>query len=84
MNTPNNKKKKESKEKIEKVFIQLIQTKDFHEELAAKYYDNKHIDYHIEFFKAGFNAIIKKWLNNNCKESPEEIHEILMSEYGNK
>jgi len=171
MNTPNNKRKKESQEKIEKTFLQLIQTKEienitvsdickivklnrstfyanyidifdlvekvkfrmetefanifvddykvgpnpnsylkmfmhikenqifyktyfklnpdvissspykFHEELALKYYDNKHIDYHIEFFKAGLNSIIKKWLNNNCKESPEEMVEILISEY---
>ena len=53
----------------------------FHEDLAIKYYDNKYIDYHIEFFRAGFNAIIKKWLNNNCKETPEEMLEILDSEY---
>ena len=170
MNTPNNKRKRESQEKIEKTFLQLIQTKDvesitvsdickisklnrstfyanyidiydlvekvkirmekdfasiydndveaghnpnsylkmfnyikenqiffktyfklnfdsnssityFHKDLALKYYDNKHIDYHIEFFKAGLNAIIKKWLNNNCKESPAEMLEILNSEY---
>ena len=36
-------------------------------ELAEKYYDNKHIDYHIEFFRTGLNAVIKKWLNNGCK-----------------
>jgi len=53
-------------------------------ELAEKYYDNKYIDYHIEFFRAGLNAIIKKWLNNGCKESPEEINEIIISEYKNK
>lgn len=50
----------------------------------AFYSDSKYLDYHIEFFKAGLNAIIKKWLNNNCKESPEEINEILKSEYKNK
>ena len=33
----------------------------YHVELAEKYYDNKFIDYHIEFFRAGLNAIIKKW-----------------------
>lgn len=170
MNTPNNKRKRESQEKFEKTFLQLIQTKDveditvsdickisqlnrstfyanyidiydlvekvkirmendfaniftndseaghnptsylkmfrhikenqvfyttyfklkfdaissityFHEELALQYYDNKYIDYHCEFFKAGFTAILKKWLNNNCKESPEEMLEILISEY---
>ena len=53
----------------------------FHEDLALKYYDNKYIDYHIEFFKAGFNAVLKKWLNNGCTESPEEMLEILTSEY---
>lgn len=170
MNTPNNKKRRESQEKIEKTFLQLIQTKEienitvsdickisnlnrstfyanyldiydlvekvkirmendfasiyendieaghntnsylkmftyikenqiffrtyfklnfdlsspityYHEDLALKYYDNKYIDYHCEFFRAGLNAIIKKWLNNNCKESPEEITRILDSEY---
>ena len=53
-------------------------------ELAEKYYNNKFIDYHIEFFRAGLNAIIKKWLNNGCKETPEEINEIIISEYKNK
>ena len=53
-------------------------------ELAEKYYDNKFIDYHIEFFRAGLNAIIKKWLNSGCKETPEEINEIITSEYKNK
>ena len=53
-------------------------------DLAEKYYNNKFIDYHIEFFRAGLNAIIKKWLNNNCKETPEEINEIIESEYKNK
>ena len=53
-------------------------------ELAEKYYENKFIDYHIEFFRAGLNAIIKKWLNSGCKETPEEINEIITSEYKNK
>ena len=53
-------------------------------ELAEKYYDNKFIDYHIEFFRAGLNAIIKKWLNSGSKETPEEINEIIISEYKNK
>ena len=56
----------------------------FHEELATKFYNNKYIDYHCEFFKAGLNAILKKWLNNNCKEKPEEMLEILTTEYGIK
>ena len=51
----------------------------YHIELAEKYYDNKFIDYHIEFFRAGLNAVIKKWLNGGCKDTPEEINEIITS-----
>lgn len=57
---------------------------NYHIDLALKYYGNKHIDYHIEFFKNGLNAVIKKWLNNGCMESPEEINEVITSEYQNK
>lgn len=52
--------------------------------LSKLMYEDKFIDYHIEFFMAGLNAIIKKWLNNDCKESPEEIDHILKSEYQSK
>ena len=49
--------------------------------LAEKYFDNKYIDYHIEFFYKGLNAILIKWLNGGCKESPEEIESIIKTEY---
>lgn len=52
--------------------------------LSKLLYNDEFIDYHIEFFKAGLNAIIKKWLDNDCKESPEEIKYILDTEYKNK
>ena len=48
---------------------------------AAAYYDNRYIDYHVEFFRNGFNAMIKKWLKNGCRESPEEMFSILKAEY---
>lgn len=52
---------------------------------AIKYYGTtKNMDYHIEFFKAGISSIIKKWLSNGCKESPEEMIEIIKSEYKGK
>ena len=54
------------------------------QEVERFHANSKYIEYHIEFFKAGLNAIIKKWLNNNCKESPEEMAEIITSEYKNK
>lgn len=175
MNTPNNRRKKESKEKIEKVFVELIQIKDINEisitdickkaklnrstfyanyldiydladkikekleievdklykderknnynshdffklfknikenqifyktyfklnmdnnvninqfeydyQLAKSIYADKYIEYHIEFFMAGFNAIVKKWLFNGCKETPEEMNNIIISEYEKK
>lgn len=52
--------------------------------LSKALYNDEFIDYHIEFFKAGLNAIIRKWLDNNCKESPEEIKHIIETEYKNK
>ena len=64
--------------------ISKILPTQYRVELAEKYYNNKFIDYHIEFFRAGLNAKIKKWLNNGCKETPEEINEIITSEYKNK
>ncbi len=48
---------------------------------AANFFDNQHIEYHIEFFKSGFNAVVKKWLAGGCQETPEEMDEILRSEY---
>lgn len=48
---------------------------------AERYFNNQYIDYHLEFFKSGFNAVVKKWLNSGCKESPEEIEGIIRSEY---
>lgn len=174
MNTPNNKRKKDSKLKIERAFIELIQTKEINEitvtdickktnlnrstfyanyidiydlvdkikermindffELykeevsikqhsydflklfrhikenqlfyktyfklnidlspAIEFIEQKEVerffekventDYHIAFFKAGLNAVLNKWLNNNCDLSPEEINQIIVSEYSGR
>lgn len=170
MNTPNNKRKKASIEKIEKVFIDLLQSKDleqitvsdickraglnrttfyanytdiyaladtireklennlseiYHEEitqnfnsndylklfrhikenqifyktyfqlgydnnykiitydieLAKQHFQNRFIEYHAEFFRSGVTRIIKMWLQNDCRETPEEMFEIIKSEY---
>ena len=42
---------------------------------------SKNLKYHIEFFRNGLNAIIKLWLAGGCKESPEEMAEVLKQEY---
>jgi len=51
------------------------------EEMIKFFGTNEYKDYHIEFFKAGLNAVLKKWLDSECKESPEEIDNIIKSEY---
>jgi len=48
---------------------------------ADKYYSKETVAYHAEFFKAGFNAVIKKWRYSGCAESPEEMMEIIKTEY---
>ena len=42
---------------------------------------SENLKYHIEFFRNGLNAIIKLWLAGGCKESPEEMAEVLKMEY---
>lgn len=49
--------------------------------LASKHFQNRFIEYHMEFFRAGITQIIKLWLKNDCKESPEDMFEIIKSEY---
>lgn len=43
--------------------------------------DVEFVDYHIAFFKNGFNAIVKKWLDGGCEESPQQMKDILLGEY---
>lgn len=50
-------------------------------ELAKQHFQNRFINYHMEFFKSGLTKIIKMWLNGGCQESPEEMFEIIRSEY---
>ena len=48
----------------------------------VKWYETHELsDYHVTFFKAWLNAIIKKWLDGGCKESPKEINNVIESEY---
>lgn len=50
-------------------------------ELAKEEFGNRFIEYHMGFFKSGITSIIKMWLKNGCKETPEEMAEIIKSEY---
>ena len=49
--------------------------------LAREHFQNQFIEYHMEFFRAGITQIIKLWLKNGCRESPEDMVEIIKSEY---
>ena len=48
---------------------------------AVARFNNRYIEYHIEFFGNGLNAVIRKWLENDCREAPEEIYSIIQEEY---
>lgn len=50
-------------------------------ELAKRHFQNRFIRYHMEFFKSGLTSIIKLWLEGECQETPEEMFEIVKSEY---
>ena len=50
-------------------------------DLAREQFQNIFIEYHTEFFRAGITQIIKIWLKGGCKESPEDMFEIIKSEY---
>ena len=39
------------------------------------------IDYHVAFFRHGFNAIVKLWLQRGCRETPEQMCQVLLNEY---
>ena len=48
---------------------------------AEKELIDSNLKYHIEFFRNGLNSIIKLWIADGCKESPEEMAEVLKQEY---
>lgn len=50
-------------------------------DLAKQHFQNRFIEYHMEFFKSGVTKIIKMWLQNGCRETPEDMYEIIQSEY---
>jgi len=60
----------------------VVKQYDTHQ--AEEYFDNKYIDYHITFFMNGFNAIVRKWLDSGCIETPEEMADIIHSEYAGR
>ncbi len=66
------------------ILYYLLSKNKYDSNLSKMLYNDDYIEYHIEFFMVGINAIIKKWLYNGCKEDSEEINQILIEEYQNK
>ena len=46
-------------------------------------YTDAEIDYHLVYFGGGLKAICGRWLQNDCKESPEQMAKIIRDEYVN-
>ena len=69
-----------------KLNFDLTNTVDYIDEKEVERFigSSKNLDYHVAFFKAGLTAVLKKWLYGGCKEAPEEIEEIIKTEYKNK
>ncbi len=77
-------------QKLYKTFFKLTKNQTvqdlwfYSQSHAVFYFDNKHIDYHITFFQNGFNSVIKMWLDRDCTETPQEIADIINSEYSGR
>ncbi len=50
----------------------------------SRIFPDEQLEYHIEFHKAGLNAVIKKWLASGCRETPETVAAIIRDEYTNR
>lgn len=46
--------------------------------------DHQNLEYHVTFFRCGFNAIVKRWLEKGCRETPEQMCQILLNEYSDR
>lgn len=44
-------------------------------------YNQNEVIYHMAFFAGGIKAMSKSWIMGNCKETPQQMSEILMNEY---
>ena len=53
----------------------------YDEERARREFGGRFVEYHMEFFKSGLTSIIKLWLQNGCRETPDELFEVIRSEY---
>ena len=62
-------------------YHEKIKISVYDDDLAKRYFNGDNLQYHMEFFRNGLTAIIKMWLFGGCKETPEEMNNIFISEY---
>lgn len=62
-------------------YDQKVRIVAYDTELARRHFQNRFVEYHMEFFRYGLNRIITMWLDGGCRETPEEMFEIVQSEY---
>lgn len=60
----------------------MEQENDFYiNEYEEAFFKQEYAKYHTAFFKSGLNAMLKMWLDNDCKETPEEMANVIKAEY---
>lgn len=71
----------ENAEKTEgfETFFNLPLDKEFLEEYQTFFHlkNEKEVQYHQEFFNTGMTAAVRRWVLSDCKESPEEMTDLL-------
>ncbi|MBO8443095.1 MAG: TetR/AcrR family transcriptional regulator [Spirochaetes bacterium] len=65
-------------------FDEHYRIKKYDVDRAKAEFDDRFVEYHMEFFRSGITAIIKMWLAGGCNESPEDMCEVLRAEYGGR
>lgn len=48
---------------------------------TSQYYVDDERHYHLHFFMAGFGAVAREWLNNDCQEAPQKMAALICAEY---
>ncbi|MFV0363666.1 MAG: TetR/AcrR family transcriptional regulator [Suipraeoptans sp.] len=61
----------------------IVLSQKIREDALATYgkKERREMEYHLVFFSAGVHAVIQKWLNDDCKETPKEIASFVEREY---
>ena len=54
---------------------------DYTKELYKNAFDDDYSEYHAEFFQAGLNRLIKLWIDDGLKMTPEDMIQIIHNEY---